>query len=280
MESVPYPLLQLDDWRDTRDILWGYVRVFSAVRRRYSDRHAFWWHVTLYVTPRGLTTGRIPIDRDGPTVELCLDLMHQRAEIQTSAGATRSWPLAGQTPGEFMRQTTEAIAEYGLTKDVEWPEPPTECHGGWDAEAVLRFGSALRRIDNVFDRFRDGLDGQCSPVHLFGHHFDLSLVWLSGRTIDGTDPDDPEMSSEQMTFGFSTGDDTIPEPYFYATAYPEPAGFSDSALPEPAYWHDEGFSGAVLLYGEARRIQDPDRVISGFLVGAHTAGAMRMRDDA
>ena len=64
------------------------------------------------------------------------------------------------------------------------------------------------------------------------HHFDLAVVWFSGRKVPGQDPNDPEYSNEQMNFGFSTGDSGTPEPYFYATAYPAPDGWMENDLPD------------------------------------------------
>jgi hypothetical protein len=55
-------------------------------------------------------------------------------------------------------------------------------------------------------------------------------------------------ADEQMNFGFSTGDGGIPEPYFYATAYPLPAALPGAPLPEGVVWHNQGWQGAVLRY--------------------------------
>jgi len=55
-------------------------------------------------------------------------------------------------------------------------------------------------------------------------------------------------SDKQMNFGFTFGDESIPEPYFYITAYPLPDAFPGLSLPPGATWHNQGFSGAVLLY--------------------------------
>ncbi len=60
-----------------------------------------------------------------------------------------------------------------------------------------------------------------------------------------------------MNFGFSFGDAGIPEPYFYITAYPLPDAFPGLVLPGGAYWHSEGFNGAVLSYADLIQHQDP-----------------------
>jgi hypothetical protein len=51
-----------------------------------------------------------------------------------------------------------------------------------------------------------------------------------------------------MNFGFVTGDDSIDDAYFYATAYPQPDGWSDLDLPDGASWRTEGWTGAILPY--------------------------------
>lgn len=275
MSPEIFPDLRLQSWRDTRDTLWGYVRVLAAIRREASPHHPFWWHVTLYVSQQGLTTSEIP--HGSSSFEIELDLIDQQAVLRSDGFGISSWPLAGQTPEQFFEQTVQALASYGIETETEMPEVPGDRHSAWDVAAVRRFGRALTRIDAIFKRFRSGLEGETSPVHLFGHHFDLSLVGLSGRCVEGQEASEPELASEQLTFGFSTGDDYLREPYFYATAYPEPAGFAGSPLPEPAFWNSDGFTGAVLRYSDIRQADDPDSLLAEFLNDAHRAGADLMK---
>lgn len=94
-------------------------------------------------------------------------------------------------------------------------------------------------------------------------HFDLCMMWIPGEKIPGQDPDNEEYSDKQMNFGFTLGDEGIPEPYFYVTAYPLPEAFPNLDLPAGATWHTEGFSGAVLRYETLQKSQDPQ----GNLVG-------------
>ncbi len=275
MSREVLPDLSLESWQDTRDTLWGYVRALVAIRRQASPHHPFWWHVTLYVSERGLTTSEIP--QGSSSFEIELDLIDQRAVFRSDEGGISSWPLVGQTPEQFFKQTIEALASCGIEVDTDMPEAPGDCHGTWDVAAVERFGRALAGIDAVFERFRSGLDGETSPVHLFGHHFDLSLLWLSGRSVEGHEASEAELASEQLTFGFSTGDDNLREPYFYVTAYPEPEGFLGSPLSEPAFWTSDGFSGAVLRYSDLRRAGELESTLARFLNEAHRAGAELMK---
>jgi len=265
------PDLTLDGWRGTRDTLWGYVRVLGAIRRECTPPDPFWWHVTLQVSPTGLTTTEIALGES--SFELGLDLISHRAYLIRDDTDCRSWPLTGQTPDRYFDQTSEALEAYGIELSTAKPDMPDSAHGEWDVAAIDRFRQALAGVDTAFQEFRHDLDGKTSPVHLFGHHFDLSLSWFSGRLIEGKDPADQESATEQMTFGFLTGDDNLPEPYFYATAYPEPDGFVESPLPEPAFWNNRGFSGAILRYSELRKSDSPTELLARFLRAAHDSGA-------
>ncbi len=60
-----------------------------------------------------------------------------------------------------------------------------------------------------------------------------------------------------MNFGFAFGDEHIPEPYFYVTAYPLPDALPDVALPAGTTWHSDGFNAAVLLYKDLVAMADP-----------------------
>ena len=79
-----------------------------------------------------------------------------------------------------------------------------------------------------------------------------------------------------MNFGFSTGDDNIPAPYFYATAYPTPAQFKDAPLPPDAYWQTDGFTGVVLPYEDIVAAGDPKAKLLDFLQTVHKAGSALM----
>ena len=76
-------------------------------------------------------------------------------------------------------------------------------------------------------------------------------------TSEDVDLQDEEASDENMNFGFIPGDEGIPEPYFYATASPPPAGITEAPLPAGAHWHTEGWTGAVLPYAALRGQDQP-----------------------
>lgn len=268
------PELSLADWLTTRNTLHRYCRLLGVVRRSLTPRQRHWSHVTLQVMADGLTTTTIPM---GDVVfELQLDWIRHQLRMIDSRGAFNVQQLTGQSPATLLAGVAEFLREPGLPTELHLSDSEDVVPGDWDREAVQRFGTALTRIDSVFKSFKGQRRRETSPVQLFPHHLDLALSWYSGRLVAGQDPADEDAADEQVTLGFSTGDTTIGDPYFYAIAYPEPDGFVGSSLPAGAYWQTQGFSGAVLPY--AAVVGDPefDTRLREFLRMAHHAGASRM----
>ena len=80
-----------------------------------------------------------------------------------------------------------------------------------------------------------------------------------------------------MNFGFSPGDSGIPEPYFYITAYPLPDKLVGSPLQQGAYWHTEGWNGAVLLYKTLAASPHPESLFLEYLRTTQRHGAELMK---
>ncbi|MDH3452449.1 MAG: DUF5996 family protein [Gammaproteobacteria bacterium] len=92
------------------------------------------------------------------------------------------------------------------------------------------------------------------------------MIWLPGPKVSGQDPENEEYADKQMNFGFAFGDESIPQPYFYITAYPLPDALPNVPLPDGTVWRSEGFSGAVLLYKDLAATTDP----AGYLLDLWT----------
>jgi hypothetical protein len=55
-----WPALPFADWRDTAATLHMWTQIVGKIRMTQSPWLNHSWHVTLYVTPRGMTTATIP----------------------------------------------------------------------------------------------------------------------------------------------------------------------------------------------------------------------------
>jgi hypothetical protein len=269
-----FPALVLSDWLSTRDTIHAYAKVIGDVRRVYSIRQKHWGNQSLRVTATGITTR--PLNSGALVFELLLDLTVHQLVLTTHRGELWRQPLHGQSGLALCEQMLAALGLIGLHPELDRSLFSTAT-GAYDVTAIARFWQALTRLDTIFKRFKAELREETSPVELWPEHFDLAMLWFSGRRIPGQDPANAEWSDEQMNFGFVTGDATIPEPYFYATAYPLPPDLPNTQWPSGAYWHDQGWRGAVLKYAALVAAPDPDEKLLTFLRATHQSGSSRMR---
>ena len=275
--ATTFQPLPLTGWQETRDTLAGYARFVRRIRQCNTPHQKHFWHVSLRPTTTGLTTTPIRAV-DGTIYELEFDLTRHVLLVKTSKGDVREVALTGQSRKAFKEQTLAALAELGISPEYDLDEFNDDTPGVYDKTAVTRFWDSLIEIDTILKEFRYSFNEESSPVQLWPHHFDLAVVWFSGRKVPGQDPHDPEHAHEQMNFGFSTGDGGIPEPYFYATAYPVPEGWMGSELPDGATWHSQGWSGAVLSYQRLVESENGRQLLLDFLHTAHRAGAEKMKE--
>jgi hypothetical protein len=289
-----WPSLPFEGWRETLATLHMWTQVVGKVRLAQAPHVNHWWQVPLYVTARGLTTSPVPHGRR--TFQVDFDFIDHRLRVATSDGNSRGLALAPRTVADFYGEFMYLLKELGLdvkiwTTPVEVPDPiPFERdveHKSYDPEYATRFWRALVQAERVFQQFRSGFAGKCSPVHFFWGSFDLAVTRFSGRRA----PEHPgapgvadsitreAYSHEVSSAGFWPGGAALPEPIFYSYAYPEPEGFSGAGVgPEAAYYNTD-FKEFVLPYEAVRASADPDAALLEFLQTTYEAAATRARWD-
>lgn len=275
MPTYHFPPLPLAAWQATRATLHGYINVLGDARGALSPRQKHSQHRSLRVAAAGLTTTAIPYG--ALTFELLLDLSRHQVVVTTSRGERLAQPVRGQTAAAFYDQVTGALRLLGVEAPVARDKFAQLPAGEYDPAAVERFWLALTQIEGLIRRFKGELRGETGDVQFWPHGLDLAMLWFSGRLIPGKDPNSPRDADEQMNFGFSTGDAGLPEPYFYATAYPLPAALPGLALPEGVYWHHRGWQGAVLPYAALVEDPDPGERLIGYWRVVQKAGMGLMR---
>ena len=157
-----------------------------------------------------------------------------------------------------------------------------ERHQEYDAAAAARFWRTLVQVDRVFKKFRSRFIGKCSPVHFFWGAGDLAVTRFSGRrapTHPGGIPNMPDdlireaYSHECSSIGFWPGGEQAPYPFFFAYAYPAPAGFNEAkVLPAEAHF-DAALGEFVLPYDAVRESADPDAAVLEFAQSTYEAAA-------
>lgn len=269
-----FPPLPLAEWRATRDVIQGYTQVVGKIRRAMSPHQRHWFHVNLRAAGLGLTT--TPIRSGNITFELLLDFSGHQLVISTSQGGWAEIDLDGHSAREFYDDIVQALDDLDISVTIDRNQF-SDVDGTYDPDMAEDYWQALSQIDMVFKEFLGQIRGRKGPVSLWPHHLDLAGLWFTGRLIPGKDPDNEEESDEQMNFGFSTGDEGISDAYFYITAYPWPAGLETTELPAPARWHTEGWNGAVMMYADLIKAENPRDTLLDFLKTVQSAGAARMQ---
>lgn len=285
-----FPDIPLDAWRPTKNTLHLWLQIVGKIRLRTHPRVNHWWHVTLYVSPRGLTTRNIPYKGGGFEIEF--DFHEHALKIKMSDGRYEDFALYdGLTVADFYSSVFANLAKLGIEADI-WAVPyeapsttpfaeDTE-NKSYDKEYVERFHKVLVAVDEIFEEFRGRFTGKSTPVHLFWHSFDLALTRFSGRPAppmpDANMVTREAYSHEVISFGFWFGDnkpESLAEPAFYSYTAPKPDGIQNEPLrPDAAFWTPEG-AMALLKYEDVRNLDDPRSGVLDFLESAYQAGGKR-----
>ncbi len=287
--SEMFPEIPLDAWRPTKITLHLYAQIVGKIRLAMHPRINHWWHVTLYVSPRGLTTRTIPFD--GGSFEIEFDFIDHALVIRTSSGRQEDFALFdGLTVADFYTSLFSNLAKLGIDpkiKAIPYEVPSKtpfaediENHS-YDKEYVERCHRTLIAVDDIFEEFRGRFNGKSTPVHVFWHSFDLALTRFSGKQVPAREGarmvDREAYSHEVISFGFWFGDDKVPAPAFYSYTAPEPKGLADEPLsPATASWQEaNGSHMALLMYEVVRKSSSPRETVLEFLESAYRAGAKR-----
>jgi len=282
-----WPRLRLSDWADTKDTLHMWTQIVGKIRMAHAPMVNHWWHVTLYVSPRGLTTSTIPyLDR---AFDIEFDFLEHRLHVRTSDDRRRDIALTPMPVARFYTETMAALDELGISTrihavpnevDPAIPFADDDTHAAYDPHAVQLFWRQLLQANRVIGEFRSRFVGKASPVHLFWGGMDLACTRFSGRPAPpypgGGVPNCPAWvmregySHELASCGFWPGEGE--EGAFYAYAYPEPAGYADHPVRPPDAVYGPG--GEYLLpYEAVAAAADPDRVLTEFLDTTYAAAA-------
>jgi hypothetical protein len=279
-----WPALPYEAWRDACQTLHLWTQIVGKVRMEFSPFLNHWWHVTLYVTPRGLTTSAIPYQ--GGTFEVAFDFVEHNLSIRTSEGTTKALPLIRRSVAAFYRECMACLHALGIEVTIN-PLPsevqnPIRCdvdevHASYDPVYAQRFWRILVQTDAVLQRYRAPFLGKSSPIHFFWGSFDLALTLFSGRRAParpGADRMTREAySHEVISCGFWPGDDRFPAPAFYSYISPEPPGLPTASIrPEEAFYSQE--LGLFLLrYEDVRTASSPELALLEFFQSTYETRA-------
>ncbi|MEO8325466.1 MAG: DUF5996 family protein [Nitrospirota bacterium] len=287
--SETWPSLPLEEWKDTYATLHMWTQIVGKVRLVQSPWTNHSWHVTLYVTARGLTTSPIPYGER--TFQIDFDFIDHQLIVQTSEGHSGRIPLQPQSVATFYSRLMAELDKLDLHVDihrvpneVSHPIPfhEYETHCAYDGEYANRFWRILVQADRVFEKFRARFIGKWSPVHFFWGAPDLAVTRFSGRPAPkhpGGVPNLPDWvtreaySEEVSSWGFWPGGGPIPYPALHSYAYPAPPDFSSASVKPNGAFYSNDLHEFLLPDDIVREPPSPDDTLLEFLQTTYKTAA-------
>jgi hypothetical protein len=284
-----WPPLPLEAWQDTHATLHLWLQIVGKIRLALSPWLNHCWHVTLYVTPSGLTTG--PVPHGARSFRIDFDFLRHRLVVRTSDDAAEELPLMPQTVAAFYASLMRTLDRlrvpvhiYAVPNEISDPIPfaVDQVHCAYDGEYAQRYWRVLAQSERVFAEFRARFIGKCSPVHFFWGAPDLAVTRFSGRLAPehpGGIPHLPDRvtrdaySHEVSSCGFWAGGGAVPYPAYYAYAYPRPKGFAEAKVEPGAAFFSKDYGEFILPYDVVRTSPSPDAMLMTFLQSTYDAAA-------
>lgn len=240
--EIDYAKLKL-----TREYVQDVSKVIGKVQQVLITAQPHDWHKGLEVTKTGLRSQQ-PTNNERIAVDLVTG--------QISTGKS-TWKLDGMSSLDVLNGFIEWVKSQPTSGNLALPELQSHI-STYDFEQTGLIAKLNYEANTILTEIKARITlGMTSPVLLFPHHFDVSFVWFPGQPAN-------KANEHQFTYGFSTGDEYIAEPYYYVTEYPLSEKFEKVSFKAPAYWHAEGFSGAVLKYSEVAKSTNPQELITKY----------------
>ena len=284
-----WPELSYSEAKDTYETLHMWTQIVGKIKLRKLPWINHSWHVTLGVSPTGLTT--YGLTHEDKNFQIDFDLVQHKLKIITDSRLTRMFDLQGLSVAQFYENVLRALNELNIEVEINLlpneipnaiPFNKDKIHKTYHPKHATALHKALLNSQNVLTQFRSEFSGKCSPVHFFWGSFDLTVSRFSGREAPmhpGGIPNLPDRvvreaySHEVSSCGFWPGNDAVPFAAFYSYIYPEPQGFKNAVvLPEGSYYHQE-LGEFILPYKVVQKAADPHLKLLEFLRSTYDAAA-------
>ncbi|MGF1633185.1 MAG: DUF5996 family protein [Phycisphaerae bacterium] len=286
----PWPGLPLEAWEPTYLTLHRWLQMAGKLKLALAPPENHWWHTTLRVGGRGLTTGAIPCPGHRQ-VEVTFDFVDHAVRFDCSDGNRTGFDLKPMTVADFWAAFRAELDTLGVTARIRpvpvevsdtTPFDQDTKHADYDAAAVERMWQVLLQADRVFRHFRGRFVGKVSPVQFYWGSFDLACTRFNGERAPARPDADPvtaeAYSHAVISHGFWPGGDwpfggRVASPIFYGYAVPKPDGLEAAAVkPAEAGWNTK-LGEFTLEYDAVRAAGDPDAALLDFLQSTYAAAA-------
>lgn len=112
MKSDNWPDIPFNEWKDTLATVQLWTQIVGKIRLRAMPWLNHSWHVTLYVSPLGLTTGSMPCAAGIFKIEF--NFIEHVLFIITSTGIKEEVKLYTRTVADFYKELFMKLKQAGL----------------------------------------------------------------------------------------------------------------------------------------------------------------------
>ena len=260
---INLPNLNYENFNKTRDTIHNFAIVLGKVREQLSPVQRDYWHISLRITPKGLTTTTIKTN-NGREFEIILNLINHKIEIISSNKNYWSEDLVSLSVSGLIDLILLALTKMEIDVDLK-NVPYEEKPGEYNLVHAENFWISYFCFFSVFSQFRKLIDFDLSPIQIWTHHLDIAFSYYTGKKVRDLKNRETE-NSEQITYGFLTGDNAINEPYLYVISYPEISNLTANKLDNDAFWYDGDWQGAILKYQDLYNSVNFEKKLLSFLI--------------
>jgi Family of unknown function (DUF5996) len=275
-DHADWPALPYQEWAATKKTLHMVAQMLGKTKLALSPPQPEWLHVGLFLDSHGFITGPMPYG--ARVVSAGIDVFGSALWIGSSDGR-RATVALGPDRSVAAIWSDFHVALAGLDLELDLWEKPQEVADvtpfsentrdrAFAPEHAQRFHRILCSTSAVFEEFRAQFFGR-TGVQFWWGSFDFAVLLFSGRATPA--PADSgyimryDLDAEHLNAGFWAGDDSAPEPGFYAYVVPRPVGCETAPIaPHYAGWV-EAMGEWLMPYEAVRTCADPRQAILDFL---------------
>ncbi|HEY6435037.1 MAG TPA: DUF5996 family protein [Ignavibacteriaceae bacterium] len=263
MNSFIFPL-ELNVWRETRDTLQKYCRLVGAIRETLSRPKPHSLHTSLLICKNGFTTSSLPKNPSSQdqSFEVIIDLVLKKLRIESNYREPLYVALTGQSLNALCDETCSLLNDIGVQTTLDRPSFIDGVRGRFETKSIEDYWELTTNVSNIFKVIKNELRGKSSSVHLRPDDLSINLTWFDKETKEGKEGKD--IFAEQVEFGFSTGDENIPETYFYVCAFPDTEVLRKFYSPHTFVWSKENLMMATLPFSKITSASSSEETILAF----------------
>ena len=277
----PWPRFDEARWPATRDYLHLLSQMLGKLRIALAPPLPEWFHASLALTPRGLSTRLLAIEAGA--IEASLDLVDGVIRLSATDGRLRAIGLVPARPiAAIWTDLRTSLDELGVAVDLwdkpqervdETPFSQDERVRDYDPALAAGWLALMTEIHATFEAWRSPFFGR-SGVNFWWGGFDMTVALYNGRHATPRPGSNYimryDLDAEHLTIGFWPGDDNN-EPMFFSYLVPEPPDcpaypmdvLTTSWAPTRAEW--------VLPYEAVRDRPDRHDVVRRFMDAGYRA---------